>query len=650
MLPRLGGGTVAIDTSPSKGPNMLDAMRKRASSWFVRALLVVLIVSFAVWGIGDLFMGRQDVEIAATVGDIEVPLREVERAFENDRQLLQEQIGTTLTREQAAAMGLLNRAVQSVVARALVDQHRLDMGLGVADAEVANAIRQDPFFQSAGDFDRFRFESFLRSAGLSEAQFVESMRRDIGRNRVLDTFSALVEPPAPLVERLGAYRGEARAATVLVVPRAEMVVGEPDEAALRALLEAEAGRFTAPEFRDVSLVTISTEDILDEIEVDEARLREEYAARLDFYTQDERRRVGQLLASDQAVIEAARAALDEGAVFADLATELADRGLTYSTLGPTTAADLPPEFADAIFALDEGAVSAPVESLFGWHLFRVIGIEPEAVQSFEAVQDDIHRDLALDRAIDQLPELAAALDDGIAAGESLEDAAAAVGLEVTRFAAIDAQGRGPDGQSLREAPSSDILAQIFAGPVGETSLLEETPAGTFYIFRVDAVQEPARWPLEEVRDAVAELWYARAQDRAAAERAQAIMLDARAGRTLEAIAAELGGEVSLRSTEPVTRSSTGTEVGLTAEAVAAMFDTREGELAAEPVATEEGQAILRTDRVIVPEASEALAMADELRMAMRNDLLAQYETALRNRYPVEVNNAAIASLFPAETF
>jgi peptidyl-prolyl cis-trans isomerase D len=82
---------------------MLDAMRKRASSWFVRALLLVLIASFAVWGIGDLFMGRQDVEVAATVGDVEVPLREVDRAFENDRQALSEQLGVPIDRQQAAS-------------------------------------------------------------------------------------------------------------------------------------------------------------------------------------------------------------------------------------------------------------------------------------------------------------------------------------------------------------------------------------------------------------------------------------------------------------------------------------------------------------------------------------------------------------------
>jgi len=630
---------------------MLDAMRKRASSWFVRTLLVVLIVSFAVWGIGDLFMGREDIEIAATVGDTEVPLREVDRAFENDRRALQEQFGTTITREQAAAMGLLNRALQSVVARAMIDQHRRDIGLGVTDAEVAAAIRQDPFFQSAGSFDRSRFDSFLRSAGLSEAQFVESMRRDIGRNRVLDAFTDLVAAPAPLTERLGAHRGERRTATVLVVPRADLPVGEPDEAALRALLEEEgAERFTAPEFRDVTFVTLSTDDIVDEIEIDEAQLRDEYEARRAFYTRDERRRVGQLLASDREVVEAARSAVDEGAVFADLASEMAAEGLTYSTLGPTTAADLPAEFADAVFALDEGAVSRPVESSFGWHLFRVIEIEPAEVQPFEAVRDEIRRDLALERAIDQLPELAAALDDEIAAGGSLEDAAATVGLEPTRLEAVDAEGRGPDGQLLREAPSSDILADIFAAPVGQTSLLEETPAGTFYMFRVDAVQEPQRRPLADVRDEVAELWRMREQDRAAAERAEAIMADARAGRTLEAIAAELGGEVELRSTEPVTRSASGAEVGLSPEAVTAMFRTRAGELAREPVPVEEGQAILRTEQIESPAADEVAAIAEQLQVALRDDLLVQYESTLRARYPVQVNNEAIATLFPAETF
>lgn len=627
---------------------MLDAMRKRASSWFVRILMFVLIASFAVWGIGDVFLGRQDIQVAATVGDTEVPLRDVERAFENERQALQQQLGVALDRQQAASLGVLNRSLQNVIARALVDQHRRDLGIGVSDAEVAAAIRNDPFFNSAGSFDRFRFESFLRSAGLGEASYVEAVRSDIGRNRLLDAFTDLALAPEPLAERLAAYRGETRRGTVLVVPRAGIQTGEPEEAMLTSLLKANEDRFTAPEYRDVSLVTLTTDDIVDEIEIDEARLREEYEARLDFYTKAERRLVGQLLADDQATILAAREALDEGAVFADLVDELGDEGLTYSTLGPTTAADLPPEFAEPIFALEEGVVSEPVESLFGWHLFRVIEIEPEQVESFETVRDELRRELALDRAIDQLPDLAAALDDGIAAGETLEEAAAAVGAEARRLSAIDAQGRGPAGDPVEGAPTGEILAAIFASPAGETSLLEETADGTYYMFRVDSIEAPRPRRLDEVRDEVAQLWRRERQDEIASERAAAIMREARGGRTLEALAEEHGSDVVLRSFEPVARNASGSSVGLTEPAVQALFDTAEGELTPEPVATIEGIALLRTDAIVPADPEATSAVTEELASAIRSDILVQYEAALRARYAIDINQSAIATMFPEE--
>lgn len=629
---------------------MLDAMRKRANSWVVRALLLVLIASFAVWGIGDVFVGRQDIDVAATVGDQEVPLNEVDRAFETDRRALQEQLGVTLDRQQAASFGLLNRSLQTLIVRAMVDQHVKDLGLGVADAEVAEAIRDDPAFQSAGSFDRVRFDTFLRASGLSEAQFVDTMRREIGRDRILDTFRGLITVPDALAERIGRYRGETRSGTVLVVPRDAMVVGQPDEAALRALLEAEPDRFTAPEYRDLTIVTLTPDTILDEIEISEATLREEYALRQDFYTQPERRRVGQLLASDEAVIEAARTALDQGAVFADLADTMAADGLTYATIGPTTEAELPPELAEPIFALAENEVSEPVESLFGWHLFRLIEIEPEVVRSFDEVQGEIRDDLARDLAIDQLPELAAALDDGIAAGETLEDAAAAIGVAPLHFAAIDAEGRDTAGELLPDAPASDILAGIFTAPVGETSLLEETSAGSFYMYRVDGVEAPRPRELAEVEDELTELWRLEEQDRLAAEAVEALMAEARAGRTLEAIAGEQGEPVTVRSFEPLTRAADGSAAGLTPEAVAALFTASEGELVREPVPTRQGMAILRVDDVTVPVNPVTPELMAQLEAGLRNDILAQYEAALRDRYPVEINDAALATLFPSDTF
>ncbi|MEZ5905847.1 MAG: peptidyl-prolyl cis-trans isomerase [Geminicoccaceae bacterium] len=623
-------------------------MRKRANSWFVRALLLVLIISFAVWGIGDTFFGRPSTAVAVRVGDIEVPLQEVDRAFELDRRAFSEQFGATIDRRQAASLGILNRSLQSVVARALVDQHRRDLGIGVADSEVAAAIRNDPRFASDGNIDRGRFDMFLRSLGLSEAQYVEQVRGDIGRARVIDALTGSIAAPSVLVERLGAWRGETRSGTVLEVASESMTAPEPTDAELEAYLEEHADGFQAPEYRTVTLVTLTPEDLVDEIQIDEAKLREEYAARADFYTTPERRRVGQLLASDRETIDAARRALDEGAVFAELADSMADQGLTYGPLGPTAKEDLPPEFADAIFALGPDEVSEPVESAFGWHLFRLIEVEPETVRSFDDVKDEIRRDLAMDRAIDQLPDLASALDDGIAAGQSLEEAAVAVGATARRFDAIDAQGRDAQGDPVEGgAPAPEILTAIFAAPLEETSLLEETPGGTFYMFRVDASEPSRPRRLDEVRDEVAARWQQEARQRLATERVQEIMTEARSGRTLETVAAGLGDAVTLRQFGPIDRAADGSAAGLTPAAVAALFATDKGNIDKEPVATRTGSAILRTDAITVPEGDQP-ELRQELTDAMRNDVLIQYEAALRRRYPVEVNEAAIASLFPAE--
>ena len=115
---------------------MLDAMRNQASSWVVRGLLVLLILSFAIWGIGDVFFGPRGGQTIAEVGDLEVTGTEVNREFDDQINRFRQQFNTPLDRGQAVAFGLLNQAMQAKIAQRLVDMHGLDLGLGVADSSV----------------------------------------------------------------------------------------------------------------------------------------------------------------------------------------------------------------------------------------------------------------------------------------------------------------------------------------------------------------------------------------------------------------------------------------------------------------------------------------------------------------------------------
>ena len=142
-----------------------------------------------------------------------------------------------------------------------------------------------------------------------------------------------------------------------------------------------------------------------------------------------------------------------------------------------------------------------MQSPFGWHLLRATAIVPEQVKPFDSVKDAIRHELALEQATSQLPDFATKLDDELAAGTALDAAAEQLRLPMQKLENIDSSGHTAANE--RVAPdrlTADILTPIFAATQGETSLLEQTQDGRYFIFRIDAVNPAHERTLDEVRD------------------------------------------------------------------------------------------------------------------------------------------------------
>ena len=162
---------------------MLEAIRKHTGGIVVKALMGLLILSFAIWGIGDIGMGGDSSSVAATVGDKEISrnrLRnEVQRRLTEFRQLT----GQTLTEEQTRTMGILRATLNQLVDSTLISQGAGNLGITVSNDQVAEVIRDSKQFRSElGTFDRTRFTQAMNSLGLSETGYVELLRDDMERN------------------------------------------------------------------------------------------------------------------------------------------------------------------------------------------------------------------------------------------------------------------------------------------------------------------------------------------------------------------------------------------------------------------------------------------------------------------------------------
>ena len=155
---------------------MLRGIHKASSTWVGKGLMAVvmgfLVISFAIWGIGDIFRGFGRNAVAA-VGGTEISIEQF-RQFYNERlQQLGRQIGRPITPDEARSRGLDRQLLGQLIAETTLDEQARKLRLGISDEEIAQRIRSDP----ASLTGTASSSSFARPASLKPA----SSRSSVGR-------------------------------------------------------------------------------------------------------------------------------------------------------------------------------------------------------------------------------------------------------------------------------------------------------------------------------------------------------------------------------------------------------------------------------------------------------------------------------------
>lgn len=625
---------------------MLQVFRTKAAGVVVKLLFALLIVSFAVWGIGDYAFLRQGDPTAIEVGSTKVTASQLSAEYRNEINRLRQAFGQ-LDSETARQFGLMDQVVQRTVTQTLLDQAADKLGVRIGDEVLRSRILAEPTFQTpGGQFDRQRFQQFLQQASLSEGAFLQLFRKEYTRDLVTEAVGAGARGPDPLLDRLYRYRNEKRGGETVFVPASSFTdVGTPDEAQLQSVYDDNREPFTAPEYRAVSVLRIGPEEVQAQVQVDDRQLEEEYRARLPELRRPERRELAQLLFADEAAAKTAHVKIAGGADFAETGKE-AGQPPEQQILGKVTRDDLPPQLAEPVFALTKGGVSAPVQSPFGWHILKVSDIEPGVEPGFAEVKDRLAQELRQKLAGDVAYELATKVEDAHAGGASLEDAAGKNGLQVTRLAAVDLRGQDATGKPIPLlAGARDVLASIFQTASGRETQLTEGAEGVWYIARVDGVTPSALKPLAEVREDVVKLWQTERREEEARKRGEAILAEVKSGKTLEAAAAPFN--LKPVKIEPVVRA-TGFDprAPVPPEVNSRLFSIALNETATVP--SHDGVYVVKLAEVVPADpAADPAGLAqlrDQLRQQVGSDLVAAYAAALRQRYGVSINQSVIDRL------
>ena len=633
---------------------MLTAFRRYLETWPVRVFFGIMVLSFVVWGVGDVVRQIGTSTWLAKVGGQTIEPQQFEQTFQRDmaqaeRQLQRGQDVTPALRRQVA-----DKAMQQLIGQVALGREIERLRIVVPDAALRGAVFAIPAFRGAnGQFDRTQFEAALRNANLSEPEFLDLMREQLASQQLLSAVAAGASAPGLLVRKIFDFEQQQRSALMVELPLATVPAPPaPTPAELQRWYANHPWRYRSPEFRRIKAAVLTPETLAKTLTASDAELHAYYDSHKDLYVVPSRRSVQVVVLQDEAKAKALAAQWSGGADWATIQKAAQADGGTAVALDNTTQPGIPdPSLAQAAFSAQPDTVAGPMKTALGWDVLKVTKETPGTEQSFEQAKPEILARVLAEKAASQIYDSANKVDDVLGTGAGLDKLPSDLGLAGVQ-GTLDARGDTPEGTpapipgppELRKA----LVEAAFKTPPGQPpAQLTEVPAAqsngasSYFALTVESVTPAATKPFDTVRSEVEADWTAAARQKESEEEAAKVLTAVQGGQSL-ADAATVAG-LTVQQTKPVTRDATDTD--MPAQLQRMLFGLKPKEPAM--VQTPDGFVVAVLDKVETANPKTDKSAYDEitetLTRSVAADLTGGFEAALRARANPRVNHSVFDS-------
>ena len=536
---------------------MLLAIRDRVRGWVAYLVVGLLAVPFALFGLYNYLGDGTGDRVVATVEGEEITRGTLDERYRSRQAELRRMLGDQFDLTAIDGPQLRRQVLNELIDRELLLNYARDEQLQVSDADIARYIRQQEFFQADGEFSVERYRALLARNNLTPERYEAQVRQDLATQLVQGALEGTVFASDRELDRLLALQDQRREIAWTQLPATAFADEVPlDQASIENWFSENSEPFRQQARVRVEYVRLDAKALAADIDVSDEAVRALHEERMQTGADDGERSLRHILvqvapdADDveveqaQQAIAAARARIEEGEGFAEVAAEVSDdpgSARQGGDLGAVSRGDLVTPFADAAWDLAPGELSDPVRTEFGWHLIEVTEAPETAEVAFEEVADELRREIAEERARQRVFERGNELElVAFENPDSLEPAARAVGLEVRESDWIPRSGResgiGSESAVLSAAFSEALLERR------ENSDLIELDEDAYVVLRV-ADHEPARIPdFAEVEDQVTEVYREERALELAEEAGRSFMEGRQPSEALEAAAAVDGAE------------------------------------------------------------------------------------------------------------
>ncbi|WP_462402294.1 SurA N-terminal domain-containing protein [Pseudomonas sp. Marseille-QA0332] len=489
---------------------MLQNIRDNSQGWIAKTIIGLIVVLMALTGFDAIFQATNHSQDAAKVNGDTISQNELSQAVDMQRRQLMEKLGKNFDPALLDEKMLREAALKGLIDRKLLLQGAKDAGFSFSEQAMDQLILQMPEFQVDGKFNAEQFDQVIRQLGYGRMQFRQMLAEEMLIGQLRNGLGASAFATDQAVEAFARLENQTRDFASLTF-KADPASIKVSEEQIKAHYDEHAKEFMSPDQVVIEYIELKKSAYFDQVKVSDEQLKALYDKEVANLA--EQRHAAHILievndkVNDEqakARIEQIRQRLDKGEDFAALAKEFsqdpgsASNGGDLGFAGPGVYA---PAFEDALYKLDDGQVSAPVRTEYGYHLIKLLGVQAPDVPSFASLQEKLTRELKTQQVEQRFVEATKQLEDSSFEASDLAQPAQELGLKVETsepFGREGGKGITANRAVIQAAFSEEVLQE------GANSNAIELDPETVVVLRVKEHRKPELLPLEQVASSIRE--------------------------------------------------------------------------------------------------------------------------------------------------
>ncbi len=627
---------------------MLTTLRNSSKNSILKiifgTLLTVLIISFGMWGTEDLVGVSKKQSSVATVGKIDISAQEFYSLYSRQTEEIRKLLGASLDIKKSREFGYIDRALSSLVNRALFNNEASELGLSVSDTNVRDKILKDEAFKDdLGQFSELVFRQLISESGYTEDSYVEGTRQDLAREQMVETISSSLIIPNIMKDKLSNYNLEERTVDFISIPIEKEKFKEPTFQEISNYYEKNKENFMSEEYRTAETLLLDANEYAKKSTVTEDEIELLYEERKEFLVEPAERYLHQIIVDDESLALSIKKVLNYKN-FSNIADKQAGLSAEDIDLGWNTKNDLPEEISEEIFKLNKEDVSKPIESSFGWHIIKILDVKDRKEIKYTDVKDQFKKEILLEKGKEAVFDMQDELEDLLASGNTFSEISKILDVKIIVAKNINREGKNKKGKENSDFQDERILRSIFNQKLNEEgNIIDIDKDEGLAISIVTEILAPKQLSLDDAKNKVKENLIFDLKSKNSVKKAESIVQRIKNGENFAKVANSLNLEV--KGVKPFTRILPDSSE-LPIPLISKIFDSKIGEVNFEKkgqneIVVAQTAEILRN---LINDDSEIKDFANKIKEDLTIDLLAQFSEALRKKYKITINDDVIDQL------